>query len=51
MVTEFTARSQILYVISAFGVFLDPGFITMAGVSVSTPLVFLINILNTTDLT
>jgi hypothetical protein len=52
MITEwFTALSQVLYVISAFGVFLDPGFTFMAGVAVSTAHVFLLHILNTTDFT
>jgi hypothetical protein len=52
MITEwFTALSQALYTISTFGVFLDPGFTFMAGVSVSTVLVFFPHILNTPNLT
>ena len=35
------ALSQILYAISAFGVIPDPGFIAMAGVSVSTRVLYM----------
>jgi hypothetical protein len=50
MITEWlTGQSQILYGISAFGVFLDPGFTFMAGVSVSTVHVFFLRILSTNE--
>ena len=47
----FTALLQIIYMMSAFGLMLDPGFTFMAGVAVSTAHVFLLHILNTSDLT
>jgi hypothetical protein len=52
VVTEwFMAQSQVIYTISAFGVFLDPGFTFMAGVAVSTAHVFLLHFLNTVNFT
>jgi hypothetical protein len=43
MITEwFTALSQALYTISTFGVFLDPGFTFMAGVSGLYPTIIII---------